>query len=1212
MGDGPRSAGVTERPDLDSAVAAAERAAVRGTLPARVLRTAGAETSARTDGTLLFTDVSGFTALSERLAGTGRPGAEELSRTIGRVFEVLLSRADALGGDTISFGGDAVLLWFEGEHHAERAAVAALRMRAALSGLGPIRTIAGPVRLRVSQGLDSGRATFVTAGTRHRVLLPVGNAANAAVQMEAIARADEIVVSDDTAALLPPAALGRAVTGGRLLQRVPMALAEAVDLTAADAAAPVEVAPGWDEHLAQFVPATLRGHLAVTTAESEHRLLSAAFLQASGVDTLLHTEGPAAVAEALGALLDTVADLAATHGVTLCQADAANGGAKLLLASGAPVALEADAEAMLRVTQAACAWAVQHSPFTVRAGVTRGRVYVGRTGSHRRWVWTILGDTVNLAARLAVKAEPGTVLAAANVLDRCPGRFAVTPVPPFTVKGKSAPVDALVVGAPLGAARAVEVGRERPLIGRTDELALILDALDDAGGGAGVAVEIVGDPGVGKSRLVREALRQRSGVPAVLVTCERWTAQTPFHASAQLLRQVLGIPLTADAQQAGEAITTWIAQRMPRLSPWVPLIAAAAQAEVDSTTEVDDIAPQHRPARMRRVVSELLEHALPAPAAVVLEDWQWADPASQELLDPVAGGRPSQAWCVVRTFRERPGTHALGGAADPHLRRLHLRPLPAEDALALARQAAGQSDLLRHELEALAEKAAGNPLFLLQLLESGAGLGEDLPDTVEALVSTRIDRLPPDDRRLLRYAAVVGSRIELGLLRSVLRDQLPGLADLPAVELLGRLGDFVALDGPSRLRFSHELLRQVAYDTLPFARRRELHARVGLALESDPALGGAPAERLAALALHFGASDDHARTWRYARQAAHVALTAWAPREAVTLLEQALAASDKLDDLAPTDVLDTAEKLGDTSEQISQFAAARVAYERARRLAKDGDPVPRARLMRKLATLHERGGRYPAAVRGYFRALSELDAAPDDPSTGEERARLHVALGGVRYRQGKLEDAMACARQGAAEAGRAAAVHTLAHAWEVLDISLIALGRADEAVHLAASLALYEQAGDVLRQGNVLNNLGVRAEAADDWEDALDFYRRGRAARDRAGDLVLTAVSTSNVGEALIELGRPGEAIDGLNEALTVFRRAQYPVGEATTLVALGRACAGMQQWDAAAQCFAEGIALFRRIGAKAEAAAAERRLTVLPLSALEQVMAAISGAASD
>ena len=291
----------------------------------------------RLEGTLAFVDISGFTALNERLAQKGKLGAEEVTEVMNRTFERLLDVAYAFGGGLLKFGGDALLLFFTREDHIARACDAAYGMRTALAELGQPQTSVGPVELKMHVGIHADTYDFFLVGESHRELLLTGPGVTRTVAMESGAEAGEILVSEETAATLPDEIFGEAKEGGRLLK------------LASGASSGIEPLPSLEGiDLAGCVPGPIRRVVADGRAESEHRQASVAFVHFGGVDALLAESGAERVAAALDELVTGAQRVADEHGVTFLETDIDADGGKIILVAGAPETAGGDEERILR------------------------------------------------------------------------------------------------------------------------------------------------------------------------------------------------------------------------------------------------------------------------------------------------------------------------------------------------------------------------------------------------------------------------------------------------------------------------------------------------------------------------------------------------------------------------------------------------------------------------------------------------------------------------------------------------------------------------------------------------------------------------------------------------------------------------------------------------------------------------------------------------
>ena len=357
-------------------------------------------------GSLIFSDVSGFTALSERLSRLGKRGAEELNALLNIVIGAMVADCEAESGDVLVFGGDAIVVLFVGERHAERAARAAHAIRRTVTGRH--RTESGVIAtLKVSTGVHSGEIMMLRTRPGFEKLVIVGPAVSDLCRAEGAASAGQVLLSEGAVPALHERLLGEPVGAARLLKRKPPA-ASVPHVRSGEGEIEVDA-----DVLLDCVPPGQR-ELHATTTIGEHRQVAVAFIQFSGADELLTRDGPAALTSAINELSVEVARVAAENGTHVLDMDVAIDGGKYYLAAGAPISLELDEERLLRTVVGL----VRHrSPLRISAGVNRGRVFAGVLGGASRRCYTCLGDTVNLAARLCAKADAAQVVAPNDYLD---------------------------------------------------------------------------------------------------------------------------------------------------------------------------------------------------------------------------------------------------------------------------------------------------------------------------------------------------------------------------------------------------------------------------------------------------------------------------------------------------------------------------------------------------------------------------------------------------------------------------------------------------------------------------------------------------------------------------------------------------------------------------------------------------------------------------
>lgn len=1104
-------------------------------------------------GSLVFADISGFTALTEQLSRRGKAGAEEMGDLLNATFEHLLAEAYAENGALLKWGGDAVLLSYTGPDHTVRACRAAQRMQRTIARVGRLRTSVGRVDLGMSIGVHSGQIDLVLATSPIRDLLVVGPAATAVTTAEKYAERGEVLISRPTAALLARelgvGEVGPVREGGGVLLEVPIPEASDRQEWPTPSIRP--------ESILSAVEPSLRQHIVDGDVQPEHRHIAVGFIQFSGVDALLADFGPDAVVAALRHLLTTAQEAARSLGITLLSTDVNADGGKIILVSGAPLA-QGDDETRLLAAMRQILDA--ESPLGLRGGVNHGRVFAGDYGPSYRRVYSIAGDCVNLAARLMAASEIGQIRVLASVLQAARSEYDVVELPPFAAKGKSEPVYSYALGRSLGADsrardRSVMVGREHEVADLRRRIAGLTEQ--------GQALELSGEHGMGKSRLLDEAL---FGIAAKVLRVggDAYAADTPYAPWRRLMRQLLGVPQHADDPTVARTLSRIVEERAPELAPWLPLIGIVAGVELPATSAVEQLDAQFRRGRLESAMLDLLTALLAGPTVFAWEDPHLMDAASLDLIRIIGDAAQERPWMalVVRPTRQEQVF------AEAAAEQLELSPLSDAAARALLQTKTSRQPLSPHRLDSIVERAAGNPLYLREILaavQAGADV-DALPTTVEQLAAARVDRLQPRYRKLLRTAAVLGVEVSLDDLMALVGEEI---ADLEP------LGDFLQPLGPRRYEFEHGTLREAAYEGLSYTERRRLHRKAASVLEAR--LGNDADLDAALLSLHHEAAGQAEPTWRYALIAARRARSQYALQEAALLLRRALNAGKRMRSLDPSDRLAAYEALAEVDYALGHFTDAAAVIKRARRLPCD-EPVRRAALRLTAARVHERSGNLPRALATLSRALSELDGRNLE-EVQQVRSRLLARYGYIKWMQGKGDQAEEWIREAHAVAQASGEVRALAFALRLLDLIDLDRGTIDGSPHSEPAVGILRELGDQVELGHTFVGLGARAYYQGRWTEAVEHYQAALECFRAAGDRWNAATQEANLAEILIDQSLLDDARQLLDEALPVWR-ASGQVGEiAFGLALLGRAEAKDGEPARGLEHLAEALAGFTEIG---------------------------------
>jgi serine/threonine protein kinase/tetratricopeptide (TPR) repeat protein len=984
-------------------------------------------------------------------------------------------------------------------------------------------------------------------------------------------------------------------------------------------------------------------------AEGERRRVTVIACTIAGFDALLETENADAVEKALAALRQNVQSVLEEYGGELNEfAEDA-----FVALFGVPISHEDDrlravrAALEIREGDASAASLPAGVQLHMAAGSEQVAIRATESGERR---YRIGGTVVRDAKRLAGHAAPGEILLPpdfARIVEpfvATEGRTQVTLVPnqpamiPVAVLGESGHVSRLEASAP---------GSLTEFVGRDHERAVLSQALQDTQSGNGRFVTVIGDIGVGKSRLLYEFWKSLKdmNIRSTVGRCRERGTLTPLLPFIASMRDMLGLSSDLSDNTHDEVVAKTL-QLAPELEDYLPAILHVLSIDSDKYPLPDYLAGEDLQAALgEALISVFTQGASGKPLAMLLEDWHWADESSREVLLQLREMVAVNPLLVTVTSRPGPGGDSPVPTGDVYL---ELTPLGDGPAAELMRAALNGARIPAELSERIGEKTGGNPFFIEELcrtlLESGALVIEDgeaqlssgidrleIPDTVEAVLKSRLDRLDPEAREVLRCAAVIGQRFGLELLKKVVpsRSRVErSLETLRAAGLIQRTG----LGKEPTYRFKHALTQDVTYESLLERQRTERHAVVGEAIEE---LYGAGAEEHAArLAVHFAAAENWDKAIDYGLVAAQKAENLWLLPESVEVLnrtrdwleksekepaertallikllfdlerqleklarrDEQQQAIDDLGDLIPTDAPSTERgevcvRQGDLHTLSGRFAEARPPLDQALQIADQlDDSELRGKVLRSLGHLLWRQGEYDEAVPW-------LEQAVDYARAQNEDSRLVLDLLNLGRALRRLEEwdrAMAIGDEALALANVTGNPVDQSYAYNYKGHLLRAMERADDA------LEAFEEGSRLAREARIpareaFSTLGAAAlylekgqldKGLATYQDSVQLARRGNRADQLAQSLVL-------LGEALVTCGKPQEAISHFEEAATILRRIGIEELLASALAELANAQqrAGQPQAEAS---WRQALELHERLGDQPGAMAALERLAGL------------------
>jgi class 3 adenylate cyclase/tetratricopeptide (TPR) repeat protein len=684
------------------------------------------------------------------------------------------------------------------------------------------------------------------------------------------------------------------------------------------AEAPAHVSRPWvaadQSHFVAYPPTYLAEKILTSKSalEGERKQVTVLFADLKGSMELLADRDPEEARQLLDPVLERM--MAAVHHYEGTVNQVMGDGIMALF--GAPIAHEDHAvracyaalamqEAIHRYSAEVCRG--HGVEVQIRVGLNSGEVVVRAIGNDLRMDYSAIGQTTHLAARMEQLAPPGTIRLTAETLRLVEGWVQVTPLGPVPVKGLTDPVAVFELAGAGPTPTRLQALAARGLtrfVGRDVELHSLHQALAQAVAGHGQVMAVVGEAGVGKTRLFHEFTHafHTQGWLLLETNSTSYGKATPYLPVVDLLKAYVQIEDRDDRRRIREKLTGRLLTLDPALDPTLPALLSLLEVPVEDPHWQALDPSQRRQRTLDALKRLLLRESQGQPLVLVFENLHWIDAETQAFLDGLVESLPAARILMLVNYRPE---YQHGWGHKTYYTQLRLDPLPSLSAEALLHGLLGDDAGLAPLKASLIERTQGNPFFLEEsvrtLVETQGLVGErgayrlaralpsiQVPATVQAVLAARIDRLPTAEKQLLQTAAVIGTEVPLALLQATAEaPEEPlrlGLTHLQAAEFLYETRLFPEIE----YTFKHALTQQVAYETLLQERRRALHARIVAALEA--LAGDQVAEQVERLAHHALRGEVWVKALAYGRQAGEKAMARSAHREAVGYFEQALSA----------------------------------------------------------------------------------------------------------------------------------------------------------------------------------------------------------------------------------------------------------------------------------------------------------------------------------
>jgi len=1123
-------------------------------------------------GSVLLADVSGFTPLTEALvAGLGaRRGAEELTRLLNAVYTGLVSRVHHFGGSIACYIGDALIGFFPGDVGV-RGVACALQMQRAMK---QFQAIAAPQGGRVSLTMKAA----VAAGPVRRYLIGdpeiqlldvlVGATVDRLAEGERLAERGEVIASPEVARK----------AGAHLMVgtwRGRFAVVEGLRGNVEPTPWPDLPSRGLtSERLRPYLLGPVHERVQAGQGEflGELRPVSVLFFRFTGIDY----DEDATAASNLDAFTKWVQGVAARYGGHVLLLTTADKGSHLYVVFGALEAHEDDPQRAL-----AAAMELEAPPAGLdfitgtQIGVSHGRARVGVYGSKSRRTYGALGDAVNLAARLMSAAPVGEIRCSETVHEIAKGQWAFDALPPVELKGIDRPQP---VYRPIGREESGTVDVVTRLVGRRAELGVIRKTSKDVEAGARRILLIEGEAGIGKSRLVEELRRlaSGSGSTCLIGAADSIEQHTPYRVWRTLLRGLFELETGGDPSTQRGLILERLVAIDPTYVDRAPLLNDVLGLGFPESRTTSGFEPEVRQESLSALIGELLvDRTNAGPVTLIVEDAHWLDSLSWELVVSAARALANRPVLFVVTHRPYADVVPAQHAALAQMRgaeKLPLGALPPEETVALAAARLGlESPVLPEDVGALlVERAEGNPFFAVELIEAlrdrglltiengacavvgGADvLRMSVPDTLEGMILARLDRLPAAEQLTVKVASVIGRSFLLRTVHDVhpMRIGNEALSEHLDHTNRRRLTLLEAEEPDPRYAFQHVMIQQVAYETLLFEQRRELHRCVAGWFEETYAEQLDPHVPL--LVVHWNRAGHGEKECVYARLAGEQAAARHANAEAEIYFSRALELIDELDERRESERrFDVLQRRARILGLLGRVEEERADLERILPIVEaSGEAFQRGEIRLLWSDFHRRCGQFDAAKEQGELALAAMEEAGDPAGRASALAHVGNALEGAgRFQEARefAQKALDTFRDLGALPGQAASVKSLGIISARLGELPEALERFDEA------RSLYRELGDRKGEADILGNLGALNYYLGEYERCIEYTEQAQPLFHEIGNRIGSAKCLTNLGNSYSALGAFAEGLEHHGRALEVYEQLEDASGQADSLCNMG------------------------------------------------------------
>ena len=1080
------------------------------------------------EGSLLFADLSGFTAMSEKLGTLGRLGGEKLADIMNRCFDSLLGLVFASDGDVIKFGGDAFLALFTGVDDASRAYNCSCNLINWIAENGNISTPAGEFSLGIHAGISKGSIYNLYIGSKRKEHLFCGQTVENAYAAADAASLGQLALTEEAVKAIGDIDVRKSDERFYICQ----SLKGAIDFkpTPRQMRHKSEERPDMDKYIISGIQDQL--HYNNGVIEGEHRVLTTLFV---GIDSLrknLEADIDRSVS-AVNNYFTALNEIIVNHGGVFARLDSSGTSEKMLIFFGAPVSSGRDAhnclKAVLEIESALSELNEQFNiPIKHRYGINTGLCFVGDVGGQWRREYTAMGDAINLAARFMAKSAYGEILVGEETIKICGDDFITRDGGLIEVKGKTQPVRIYRLDSLNEKDSSSEL-----MIGRDKELQQARAFIERSSDSQSGLLLIAGEPGAGKSLLCARIKKIAAdvGLRSIEGACFKHSEKTPYEPLKPITQKLLSLSSKSSLKQRRQVFQSQL--KAIDEAEWEPLLAPFLDYFPTVPPHLRNLPDDIKKQKINEIISRLFcEINRKNQSLVIIEDIQWIDDASYNIIQSLMELKDAPGLMFI----SRPGKIYDDLKNRPNVENIELGALTPENCRRLFITILDGIEPDNNIIDLVIEKSGGNPFYLEEMAKAFRELGperfaagDNIPSGIESVITARIDNLGEMIKRTVRTASVIGRIFTYNVLKDVFPDRKRVKKLRKYLQELSHL-DLTPLEKRQPVLeyiFKHILTQEVAYNGLAFSVRKSLHLKTAEYYVRQKKLVKRQPE---VPARHYLLAGEDIKAMPYLLLAGQKAASEFANSEAFEFFEKVIQIAHQHNDKKY--LIKTLQNRGGLAKRTGDYKLAEKDYLQFEDLVKDNVPMM-AEALQNLSEIYRLTADYDKA----YNIINQLDKLiPDDIPN---KVYCLNGKGEITRRRGKLQDC----REILLEALNLCSENDVpldlkANLYNNLGICHWSLGKLKEAAeYYKSALSLYRRLKDLNGQSKITNNLGIISDEMGKLYQAARSYEKAEKIFKRIGATRSLAFACANLGTNLSTRGYLSQAEAKLIQAKAIFEK---------------------------------------------------------------------------